>query len=63
MTLENDIPLDDGLMPPGEIDGGLDGDEDKAEYTNIYWNFLALKAILQAVDWLGEKEDAREWQK
>lgn len=63
MTLENNIPLDDGLMPPGEIDGGLSGAEDKAEYTNIYWNLLGLKAILQAAGWLSEKKDAREWQK
>lgn len=63
MTLENELPLDDGLMPPGEIDGGLGGAEDKAEYTNIYWNLLGLKAILQAAGWLGEKEDAREWKK
>lgn len=63
MTLENDIPLDDGLIPPGEIDGGLGGAEDKAEYTNIYWNLLGLKAIIQAANWLGEQEDARAWQK
>ncbi len=63
VTLENDIPLDDGLIPPGEIDGGISGAEDKAEYTNIYWNLLGLKAIIQAADWINKKEDAKVWQK
>jgi hypothetical protein len=63
MSLTNDISLDDGLIPPGEIDGGLGGAEDKAEYTNIYWNLLGLKAIIQAANWLGERSDAVDWQK
>ncbi len=63
MTLENDISLDDGLIPPGAIDGGLGGAKDKGEYTNIYWNLMGLKAIVQAADWIGEKEDAKEWKK
>ncbi|MDR1454050.1 MAG: hypothetical protein LBJ01_00185 [Tannerella sp.] len=57
-TLTNNIPLDDGLIPPGQIDGGLWGAEDKAEYTNIYWNLAGLKAMIQAAEWLGEKKDA-----
>lgn len=63
MTLVNDITLDDGLIPPGEIDGGLGGAKDKAEYTNVYWNLLGLKAMVKAASWLGEKEDAANWQK
>lgn len=63
MTLANDITLDDGLIPPGEIDGGLNGAKDKAEYTNVYWNLLGLKAVVNAASWLGEKEDAANWQK
>ncbi|RIJ50828.1 hypothetical protein D1614_02590 [Maribellus luteus] len=63
MTLENDILLDDGLIPPGEIDGGLGGGKDKGEYTNIYWNLLGFKAIVQAAEWIGENDDAREWQR
>lgn len=64
-TYENDISLDDGLIPPGAIDGGLWGsaDKDEAEYTNIYWNLAGIKAMIQAAHWLGEKKDAREWQK
>jgi hypothetical protein len=69
MTLKNDNPLDDGLIPPGYIDGGLNGNKDKdgnfitAEYTNIYWNLAGLKAMIQAAHWLGEKKDAKEWEK
>ncbi|MDR1865009.1 MAG: hypothetical protein LBR08_05485 [Bacteroidales bacterium] len=61
-TLANDIPLDDGLIPPGQIDGGLHGAADKAEYTNVYWNLAGLKAMIQAAEWLGEKKDARALQ-
>ncbi len=62
MTLENDIPLDDGLIPPGHIDGGLNGDWDQAEYSNVYWNLAGLKAMIQAAEWLGNSDDARVWQ-
>ncbi|WP_165021650.1 hypothetical protein [Dysgonomonas sp. ZJ279] len=62
-TLDNDIPLDDGLIPPGDIDGGLWGGKDQAEYTNIYWNLSGLKAMIQAANWIGEKKDAKEWDK
>lgn len=63
VTLENDIPLDDGLMPPGDIDGGLWGGKDQAEYTTIYWNLAGLKAMIQAADWIGEKKDVSDWGK
>ncbi|KAA6300849.1 MAG: hypothetical protein EZS26_003014 [Candidatus Ordinivivax streblomastigis] len=69
MTLTNDNPLDDGLVPPGYIDGGLNGNKDEngnfitAEYTNIYWNLAGLKAMIQAAQWLGEKKDAKAWEK
>ena len=63
MTLLNDIPLDDGLIPPGSIDGGLHGNFDQAEYTNIYWNLAGLKAMVQAAEWLGEKKEAQAWKK
>jgi hypothetical protein len=64
MTYRNNIPLDDGLIPPGDIDGGLWGskDRDEAEYTNIYWNLAGMKAMIQAAHWLGEKKDVRAWQ-
>lgn len=56
-SYKNDIPLDDGLMPPGDIDGGLWGGKDQAEYTNIYWNLAGLKAMIHAAEWIGEKGD------
>lgn len=62
-TLENDNPLDDGLMPPGYIDGGLNGGEDQAEYSNVVWNLSGLKAMIQAARWIGEKKDAVRWEK
>ncbi|MFV0537747.1 MAG: hypothetical protein ACK5M3_10290 [Dysgonomonas sp.] len=63
MSYQNDIPLDDGLMPPGDIDGGLWGGKDQAEYTNIYWNLAGLKAMIQAAKWIGEKKDAKALEK
>jgi hypothetical protein len=60
-TLENDTPLDDGLIPPGFSDGGIGGVH--AEYTNPHWNLLGLKAFIQAAHWLGKTEEAATWQK
>ncbi|KAA8483146.1 hypothetical protein BDE36_3732 [Arcticibacter tournemirensis] len=60
-TLDNSISLDDGLIPPGEIDGGLWGKKDMAEYTNIYWCLAGLKTMIQAAEWLGMKQDGKDW--
>jgi hypothetical protein len=60
-TLENDTPLDDGLVPPGFPDGGIGGVH--AEYTNPYWNLLGLKAFILAAHWLGKSEEAATWQR
>ena len=59
-TLENDTPLDDGLIPPGFSDGGIGGVH--PEYTNPYWNLLGLKAFIQAASWLAKTEEAAAWQ-
>ena len=53
--------LDDGLFPPGFPDGGLDGHH--SEYVNVYWNLTGLKAVVDAAQWLGKKDQASEWQK
>ena len=58
---ENDTPLDDGLIPPGFIDGGLGG-HDRPEYSNTYWNLLGLKAAIQAARWLGKDAQAGQWE-
>lgn len=60
-TLENDTPLDDGLVPAGFPDGGIGGVH--LEYTNPYWNLLGLKAFIQAANWHGKTEEAATWQK
>jgi hypothetical protein len=59
-TLENDTPLDDGLVPPGFPDGGIGGIH--AEYTNPYWNLVGLRAFIQAAHWLGKADVAAKWQ-
>ena len=60
-TLENDTPLDDGLVPAGFPDGGIGGVH--LEYTNPYWNLLGLRAFIQAAHWLGKADEAATWQK
>lgn len=61
-TLKNDSPLDDGLMPPGSIDGGI-GRDDLYEFSNVYWNLLGLKAFVGAAHWLGKEVEAADWQR
>ncbi|MCG2462367.1 hypothetical protein K8352_16520 [Flavobacteriaceae bacterium F89] len=63
MTLLNEISVDDGLIPPGAIDGGLWGEDDKGEYSNVYWNLIGLKAMVEAANWIGETNDAKNWGK
>lgn len=63
---ENDTSLDDGLNPPGEIDGGLSGAGSgfkRPEFSNVHWNLLGLKAFIQAAHWLRRPVDAARWQK
>jgi len=60
-SLEDPDWLCAGLMPPGDIDGGL-WNSQKGEYTNVYWNLLGLKAAIRAARWLGEDAQAAEWQ-
>lgn len=62
-TLNNDNPLDDGLIPPGYIDGGLNGGKEQAEYSNIVWNLSGMKAMIHAAQWIGEEKDAVRWEK
>lgn len=61
-SLLNDNPLDDGLIEPGYIDGGLEGGPEQAEYTNVLWNLVGLQAMVRAAGWLGEAGDAARWQ-
>lgn len=59
---EDASPLNDGLIPPGAVDGGIGG-EHHYEYTNVYWNLTGLKAAIDAARWIGEDAQADEWQK
>ena len=63
-SLEDDFPLDHGLNPPGEIDGGLSGAGFKRpEFSNVYWNLTGLKAFIEAARWLGKVDEAASWQR
>ena len=57
---KDDTPLNDGLMPAGTIDGGLNFGQ---EYTNVYWNLLGMKSFIQAALWLGRDAEAKRWEK
>lgn len=65
-SLEDATPLNDGLNPPGEIDGGLSGHGTgfkRPEFSNVHWNLLGLRAFIQAAHWLGKPDAAARWQK
>lgn len=62
-SLDNATPLDDGLIPPGYIDGGLNGGDGQPEYSNTLWNLAGMKAMIAAAQWLGETADAGRWQR
>ena len=65
-SLEDATSLDDGLNPPGEIDGGLSGQAAgfrRPEFSNVHWNLLGLRAFVQAAHWLRKEESAATWQK
>jgi len=59
-TYNNELPIDDGLNPPGFPDGGIRGKP--YEYTNSYWNLLGLRSFIQGARWLGKNEQAAKWQ-
>jgi len=58
-TYLNNIPEDDGLIPPGNIDGGLAGGIDQPEYSNTLWCLAGLKSVIGAGEWLGK--DVSAW--
>lgn len=57
-TYSTPTPLDDGLVPAGYIDGGLNGSTEIPEYSNVLWNLIGIKAMIQGAKWLGKDEDA-----
>lgn len=62
LSYENPFPEDDGLIPPGYVDGGMSGGKDKPEYSNTVWCLSGLKAMISAARWLSKEEDANRWQ-
>jgi hypothetical protein len=63
---EDASPLDDGMNPPGEIDGGLSGGGTgfkRPEFSNVHWNLLGLRAFIQGAHWLGKEDAAATWQR
>ena len=49
------------LIPDGFSDGGL---ADKVpEYTNIYWTLAGMRAAVAAARWLGNADQATDWQR
>ncbi len=50
-----------GLIPNGFADGGISGPF--AEYTNVYWTMVGLRAAADAARWLGKDAQAAEWRK
>jgi len=61
-TLKDPKALQYGLLPAGEIDGGLSG-SDAPEFSNTEWCLAGLKAAIGAAHWLGNSSDAAAWQK
>jgi hypothetical protein len=49
------------LIPPGMSDGGVHGDN--AEFTNVYWALLGMRAAIEGARWLGKTEQAGQWQR
>jgi hypothetical protein len=65
-SLEDVSALDDGLNPPGEIDGGLSGQQTgfkQPEFSSVYWNLAGMRSLIQAAHWLGKTDSATLWQK
>lgn len=59
ITRRDPAALNYDLIPDGYSDGGLA--EHTAEYTNIYWTMAGMKAAVEAAEWLGKSDTAREW--
>lgn len=61
VTLADPKAPNAGLVPDGFSDGGLAGPA--PEYTNVYWTLVGLKAAIEAARWLGETDEAGDWQR
>ena len=59
-SLTDDSPVNDGLMPQGNPDGGQGGN--LYEYTNTFWNLLGMDSFVKAARWLGKDAQGAQWQ-
>jgi hypothetical protein len=55
--------LDYGLLPGGDVDGGISSTAGEPEFSNTYWCLTGLKAAVAAAHWLGDESNAMAWQK
>ncbi|MGA2497585.1 MAG: hypothetical protein ABSH20_07575 [Tepidisphaeraceae bacterium] len=56
---------DFGLLPPGDVDGGISnaGASARPEFSNTEWCLGGLKSAIAAARWLGDEDSAAAWQK
>ena len=53
------------LMPWGDVDGGIFNNgpqQQKPEFSNVYWSLIGLKWAIEAARWLDENDTADAWQ-
>ena len=60
-SMRNPKALNYGLIPDGFGDGGTDGV--CAEYSNVLWNMVGLRAAIRGAKMLGKNDEAAAWQK
>ncbi|MFI5379755.1 MAG: hypothetical protein ACHRHE_10690 [Tepidisphaerales bacterium] len=64
-TMDDPNRPDYGLLPPGDVDGGISnaGANANPEFSNTEWCLGGLKSAIAAAHWLGDEESAAAWQK
>ncbi len=62
-ALRDPRALDYGLLPGGDVDGGIGSTGGEPEFSNTYWCLTGLKAAVAAAHWLDDEASAAAWQK
>jgi len=52
-----------GMLPGGDVDGGISSVAGEPEFSNTYWCLAGLKAAVAAARWLDDKPNAVAWQR
>jgi hypothetical protein len=55
--------LNYGMLPGGDVDGGIGSVAGEPEFSNTYWCLAGLKAAVAAARWLDDKPNAVAWQR